>query len=426
MKRYLYNFNWLFLDKIIRIFGGLFIGIWVARYLGPEYFGILSYGIAFISFFSFMSSLGLNSIVVREVIKDELSQNRIIGAVFYLKLYGGVLAFISGCLAIYIIQVDSIVTQYVVIILLASYIFQSMDTIEYSFQAKILSRFTVIARIVAFLIANILKVYFIINEYSIIYFASAVLTEIFIGSVFLYLIYVKLNFNITLWKFNKAISLKLLKYSWPIMLSAFFITIYMKIDQVMIEHYLDMKNVGLYSVAVRLSEAWYFIPTIIVSTLMPYFIRTRDINKELYLLRLKQINTLMIWMGVFIGLIVTLFGEQIILLLFGKDYIDSHIALSLNIWAGVFVSIGIASSLWMISENLQLYQLFGTFISVILNIFGNYVLIPMYGISGAAIATLITQGLGTLVIPLLFKPIRGFIIISIVSILPIYLLKGRK
>lgn len=426
MKKYISNFNWLFLDKIIRIFGGLFIGIWVARYLGPENFGILSYGIAFVAFFSFISSLGLNSIVVREIIKYEEKYEKVLGTTFYLKLYGGIIALLLGSIFILTLKPEDSTIQTIVILLLLGYIFQSMDTVDYFFQAKVLSKYIVMARSAAFILSSILKIYFILFNFGVIYFAFATLIDMILASLFMFYVYKKLNFHLTSWKIDILIAKQLLSDSWPLMLSAFFITIYMKIDQVMIEHYLDMQSVGLYSVAVRLSEAWYFIPTIIVSTIMPYFIKLRDSNHELYIYRLKQINTLMFWMSFLVGIIVMLFGQKIIVLMFGEIYKDAYLVLSLNIWAGIFISIGLASSLWMISENLQIYRLIGTAIGVILNIIGNYILIPMYGISGAAIATLITQGLGIWIIPLLFKPIRGFTIMSMTSVIPLFLIKGKK
>lgn len=426
MRRYIHNFNWLFLDKIIRIFGGLFIGIWVARYLGPNDFGIYSFAMAFVAFFSFFSTLGLNSIIVREITKNESHSSQIIGTAFYLKILGGFVAFIVGCIAIFIYKPSDILSQTLIALLLLGYIFQAVDVIDYFFQAKVLSKYVVFAKSIAFVTASILKIYFIIFQYSLVYFAIASLVEIILGAVFMYLVYKQLELGLSDWEMNKSVAKKLLRDSWPLMLSAFFITIYMKIDQLMIERFLDMKSVGLYSVAVRLAEAWYFVPTIIISTVMPYFINLKETNTDMYNYRLRQINTLMVWISIMVGIIFTFFGEYIIILMFGESYKDAYIALSLNIWAGIFVSVGLSSSLWVISENLQIYRLIGTMISVGLNVLGNYILIPIYGISGAAIATLLTQGIGLWGIPLFFKPMRQFTIMSITSILPIYLLKGKK
>jgi PST family polysaccharide transporter len=335
-------------------------------------------------------------------------------------------AFIVGCIAIFVYKPSDIVSQTLIALLLLGYIFQAVDVIDYFFQAKVLSKYVVFARSIAFVAASILKIYFIIFQYSLIYFAIASLVEIILGALFMYLVYKQLGLGLSDWEMNRSVSKKLLRDSWPLMLSAFFITIYMIFDQVMIESFLDMQSVGLYSVAVRLAEAWYFVPTIIISTVMPYFVNLKETNTDMYNYRLRQINTLMVWMSIMVGIIFTFFGEYIIILMFGESYKDAYIPLSLSIWAGIFVSVGLSSSLWVISENLQIYRLIGTMISVGLNVLGNYILIPIYGISGAAIATLITQGIGLWVIPLFFKPMRQFTIMSITSILPIYLLKGKK
>ena len=381
---------------------------------------------AFVAFFSFFSTLGLNSIAVREITKNEKNYEKIVGTVFYLKLIGGVVAFVFGLSFIYLFQIGEATTQAIITLLLLGYIFQSMDAVDYFYQAKVLSKYVVIGRNIAFIISIGLKIYFIVFKFGVLYFAFAAVFDMLVASIFMFLMYKNMGYYSGNWKLDRVLAKNLLKDSWPFMLSTFFITIYMKIDQVMIESYLDMQSVGLYSVAVQLSEAWYFIPTIMVSTLMPYFIKLRNSDRGLYLFRLRQINSVMFWMGMVVGIVVTLFGEQVIILLFGDVYKDAYLALTLNIWAGIFVSIGLATSLWMVTENLQIYRLIGTAIGVVLNIIGNYILIPMYGISGAAIATLITQGFGLWVIPLFFKQIRGHVIMSFTSILPFYLLKEKE
>jgi O-antigen/teichoic acid export membrane protein len=423
INKYLFNLNWLFLDKLIRGFGGIAITILIARNIGPENFGVLSFAITITAMFSFMSNLGLNSIVIREITKDKKNSERLVATTFYLKLIGAVVAFISGTAVIYFLKAEDSEIQFLVMLLLLGYVFQSMDAVDYFFQAKVLSKYVVISRNLAFFVSGGLKVLFVFLNLDVAYLAFAFVFDLALSSLFMFLIYKKVSHFNGSWKLDHVLAKSLLKDSWPLMLSTFFIMLYMKVDQIMIEHFLDMESVGLYSVAITLSEAWYFIPTIIVSTLTPYFVKLREEGRYLYLRNLKKVNTLMFWMGVIVGVVVTIFGQEIIALLFGHDYKDAYLALSLNIWAGIFVSIGVASNLWLIAENLQIYRLIGTSIGVCLNIIGNYYLIPIYGISGAAIATLITQGLGLWLFPFFFKPLRVFTLISITSIFPIYLVR---
>ena len=131
-------------------------------------------------------------------------------------------------------------------------------------------------------------------------------------------------------------------------------------------------------------------------------------------------------MGVFVGLVVIIFGKSVVGLLFGAAYIDAYTALVFNIWNGIFISQAVARGIWMISENLQIYRLYSNIIVVVLNISVNLLLIPKYGIAGAAVATLITQALGTWIVSLFWKPLRASTLAMIRSINPIYLFNFRK
>lgn len=399
--------------------------ILIARNLGPESFGVLSFAITVVAMFSFLSNLGLNAIVVREITKDIERSQGLVATAFYLKLIGGIAAFFLGSVVIFVLKQDDIEIQFLVMVLLLGYVFQAMDAVDYFFQAQVLSKYVVISRNIAFVVSSGLKLCFVFLKFDVLYLGFAIVFDLALSSLFMFLIYKKTNYSDESWMLDRILAKQLLKDSWPLMLSTFFIMIYMKVDQIMIETLLDMESVGLYSVAVTISEAWFFMPAIIVTTLSPYFIRLRDEDTNQYLRDLKKVNTLMFWMSVAVGAFVTLFGQEIVVYLFGQEYKDSYLALSLNIWAGIFVSLGLASNLWMIAENLQIYRLVGTSIGVCLNIIANYYLIPIYGISGAALATLVTQGLGLWFFPFFFKPLRIFTLMTITSILPIYLLKNR-
>lgn len=417
------NITWLFFDKILRIAGGLFIGVWVARYLGPEDFGILNYAIAYTALFTLFVKLGLDQIVVRELVKFPEKTNDLLGTAFGLKLTGSLIALIIISLSLSFLQTDKI-TKTIIFVLSLYFIAESLDVIDFFYQSKVLSKYVVIARNSAFLISSLLKIYFIINKFSVLYFAISICLDFFIAAFFLLIIYKQTGNYISQWKFSALTAKRYIKFCWPLAISTFLITIHMKIDQVMIGNMLDSKQVGIYSVAVTLAEAWYFIPAIIVSTLMPYFVELRDSNNELYHFRLIQLYSLMFWMGVGVGLFVLFFGKDILMLLFGKEYVSAYNALVFNIWNGIFVSQAMTRGIWMISENLQQYRLYNNCIIVILNITLNITLIPILGITGSAIATLATQLAGTWIISFLWKPLRGSTVAMIKSVNPMYLLKG--
>jgi len=420
------NISWLFFDKIIRILGGLIIGIWVARYLGPEQFGILNYGMAFVAMFSFLPNLGFNQIVVRDVTKYPEKTNQILGSSLVLKLLGSSLAVALIILIVLNLNKTDTLVKYVIILFSIGFIFQAFDVIDFFYQSKMLSKYVVFSRNITFTIINGIKIFLILYEYDLIWFVITATFGLFLDALFLIIAYTKTHKSILNWRFDKDMAFELMKNSWPLMLSAFLISVHIKIDQVMIGNILDTKQVGIYSVAVRLSEFWYFIPAIIISTLMPYFVNLREANQKLYNGRLMQLYSLMFWMGLSIGIFVMIFGEDVIRLLFGEAYTGAYSALVFNIWNGIFLSQAIARGIWMISENLQIYRLYNNLIVVNINIITNIILIPKIGITGAAIATLLTQALGTWVVSFLWKPLRASTWGMIKSANPMYLIRVKE
>lgn len=424
-NKFLKNISWLFFGEIIRIFGGLFVGIWVARYLGPNDFGILNYALAYTALFGIFVKLGLDKIVIREVVKKDRLTNYLLGTAFGLKLIGSLIAIWAIFVSLLFVQADSI-TKIVILIISIGFIFQTINVIDFFYQSKVLSKYVVIARNSAFILSSLLKVYFIVYEYNVVYFAISNIIDMFLASVFLVIIYTKTGHEIKQWRFSIKIAVRLLKFSWPLAISVFLISIHMKIDQVMLGNMLNTEQVGIYSVAVRLAEAWYFIPAIIVNTLMPYFVNLRETNQELYHYRLMQLYSFMFWIGASVGIFIMFFGKDILRLLFGEAYVGGYEALVFNIWGGIFISQAVARGIWMISEDLQKYRLYGNIITVNLNVITNLILIPKIGIAGAAIATLLTQALGTWVLSFLWQPLRASTWAMIKSVNPMYLLVIRN
>ena len=182
--------------------------------------------------------------------------------------------------------------------------------------------------------------------------------------------------------------------------------IYMRIDQIMIQEMLGEREVGLFSAAVRISEVWYFIPMIITASLFPSIVNAKKISEELYYARLQRLYTFMVWLAIAIALPMTFLSDWLVTLLYGESYREAGQVLMVHIWAGVFVFLGVASGRWLISENLQWIAFYRTFSGAIINIILNFVLIPIYGLIGAAIATVIAQTMAAFVCDILSKKTR--------------------
>lgn len=413
------NSSWLFADKILRMGVGLIVGVWVARYLGPSGLGVLSYAGAFGGLFGTFASLGLDNIVIRELIKNPEREDALLGTAFALKLVGGVLTILVTMVAIILLRPGETEVFILVGLTAAGFIFQSFNVIDFYFQATVKSKYTVIAANGAFVLMTLVKIMLLLISASLIGFGLVGLGEVALTSFFLVLAYKKNLKKIKAWRYSKDIAREMLSHSWPLILSGLTVMIYMRIDQIMIGQMLGDKEVGLFSVAVRLSEIWYFVPMGIASSVFPAIMSAKKHSEALYLARIQQLYDFMTWLGIFVAVVATLLAPFAINLMYGGAYAETASVLSIQIWAGVAVCMSFAHGKWLITENLQKYSMYYTAFGAVLNVTFNLILIPIYGIKGAAIATLIAQFSPNL-LQIFIKPARQNLKMMLISLIAPY------
>jgi polysaccharide transporter, PST family len=406
LQNVLGNMGWLFADRIVRMGVGLLVGVWVARYLGPEKFGILNFSYAFVLLFSAVSSMGLESVAVRDLASDPSRKNEILGTVFTLKIAGGALAFLLTVAAILLVRKEDPLARWLVGIIALGGIFQAFDAIDFWFQSQILSKYTVVAKCTAFLSVSLVKVGLILAKAPVIAFAMAGTLEIGLGSAFLVIAYRKNGFRVNEWRILAKTAFAMLKDSSPLLFSGIFVMLYIRIDQVMIGEMLGSSAVGVYSAAVSLTEVWYFIPMIITASVLPAIVDAKKKDEILYYDRLKKLFLVMFWISLVGPLLITLFSRGIVHLVFGTPYTGAASPLSIQCWAGLFIFSGLVSNQWYLVENLNRYTLYRHITGATVNVLGNLVLIPMYGIDGAAIATLLTQFFASYLFDYFIPPAR--------------------
>ena len=386
------NAAWLMLDKSLRLVIGVTIGIWIARYLGVQAFGQLSYAIAFVSLFSAVARLGLDKIVVRDLVRHPDLKDEILGSTFIAKLTGGAVAMGLTLICIRLIEPDDTLTQTMVSIIAAGMIFQATDTADLWFQSRVQSKYTVFAKSFAFLLLSLVKVALILTGAGLLAFAWAALAEIVIASIGMLVTFRAVGNPFGKLRASAARAKQLLAESWPYLLSGLAIMLYMRIDQVMLGKLAGTAEVGLYLAALRLSEAWYIIPTIIVSTLMPAVTRAKSTSLDDYYLIQKRLFIGLAGIAYLVAIPMTIFSTPLITLLFGAEYSGAGPVLAIHIWAALFVFLGVATSPWVANEGLARYRLYCTAAGAALNIFLNYLLIPGYGALGCALATTLSYG----------------------------------
>ena len=405
-RKYFANTSWLLGERVLRMVVSLFVGIYVARYLGPERFGLLSYSLSFVWLFSSLSSFGLDDILVRELVKQPEQRNNLLGTVFWLKVCGTIVMGTAIALVLKFKPEDQ-QTYWMIAIITFGFLFQATNVVDFYFQSQVQSKFAVRAQAIQLILTSLFKIYLVWNQAELIWFAFALmLDQVVVAVLFLLVYHWKIEWFPFL-SFTWIQAKKLMIDAWPLIFAGMVVSVYMKIDQVMLKEMLDAKAVGVYAAAVKLCEAWYFVPTAVIASLFPAIIKARKNSETLYEERVQKLYDLMVWVAVAVALPTTLFADWVILILYGADFQEAADVLKMYIWAGVFVSLGVASSKWLIAENLERYSFYSTLLGAILNIVCNFYLIPIYGIRGAALATLISYGTAAYLSMALFEKTRN-------------------
>ncbi len=423
-KKYFANTSWLFLEKIFRMLISFFISVLIARYLGPEKFGILSYAQSFVGLFAAFATLGLEGVLIREIIKNPEKENKILGTALFLRFIGFNLTILAIVLSFLFISND-IFVKILIIIITFSIFFKSFSVIDLYFQAKVLGRYSFLANSTAFFTSSLLKLYFIFTGAPLIAFAFSILFDSFVAAVsYLYWFYKVNKTSINgLFKFDVHIAKSLLKDSFFFMLTAFIIGIYTKIDQVMIKNMLGNKEVSYYSIASQLVLVWYFIPVIISKSLYPAIENAKKISRKIYISRLEILFIIMSFISFLIIAIIELFREDIIVMLYGKDFMYASNIIAIYAISLIFSFQRIASEYFVVSENLKFFEIFKTSLGMILNVILNFVLIKKYGAIGAAYATIASVFLAGYLVYILHPKTRKIFILITKSILLINIYK---
>jgi O-antigen/teichoic acid export membrane protein len=430
IRRYGANTLWLFAEQVLRMVAGFLVGVWVARYLGPEKFGLFSYALAFVSIFQGIAKLGLDGIVVRDLVQEPEKRDVYLGTSFWLKLIGGVITFLIIAIILFIQSIFTSnffsETNIYILIIAFGIIFQSFEVIDFYYQATVQAKYISIRRIIQLILSSIIKICLVLIGADLIWFVLVSLFDIISLSIMGWLIYRSQGLPNFVRYFDIEIGKKLLRDSWPLLLSSIAISIYMRIDQVMIKNMLGDREVGLYSAAMRLVEVWYFIPMIITQSVFPAIVNAKKISEELYYKRLQQLFSFLVMINVLIIILIAIFSKKIVHILYEDKFIEVSDVLQIAVWSTVFVSLFVASGSWLINENYTTIALYRNLSAAIVNVMLNIFLINYYGIKGAAYATLLSFFISGFLFDLYHHKTRSIFFIKIRALTIIGVIRYEK
>ena len=414
------NAMWMISERIIQMIISLFVGVISARYLGPENYGTLNYGLALVTLFSSIAKLGLESIIVKEYISNKDKNGLIMGSALLLRMISGLLSIVTIMIYISIFNPNDHVIFITTLLQSLILIFEVFDLIDFWFQSQLKSKYVAIAKTIAYIVMSVYKIILLVLGKSVEWFAFATSLEYIVILIILSIMYYK-NGGQKL-KVSLKLGANLLKQSYHFIISGLLVTIYTQMDKIMIGHYIDQTQVGLYSAATAISSMWGFIPNAIINSMRPTIYDAKEKNEELYLRRLKQLYAIVFWCGAFFALGITIFSKLIVEILYGQEYLGATIPLIILSWSTIFAYLATARGVWVVCENKNKYTKRYVFWGAIVNLILNAILIPTIGICGAAIATLIAQIIVAMLAPAFYKDTKA----SVRHMLDAIFLKGVK
>ena len=401
---YFKNTSWLFLESFITSIAAIFISVYVARYLGPEQLGVLTFAISLTVILRPFVKLGLESIAYRDLISHKEKTNEILSSTFWSVLICGIFTYISliiVCVFLDYSNEDLFITITVATVLL----FEAFTIIKVFFHSRIKAKLTSISRLISVVIISSIKITLIYFDASLYYFALVYSLDFLITIVF-YIVFFKWKFDFSyISNFSKSRAFFQLSNSWPLLLSSISTNMSFKINYLMIGSMLGSYELGLYSVGVKIPEALNVVPMLISSSLFPAIINMKNKSNFDYQNRLKQFYFFTTWMGLILTFSLIFFSDYIIAL-FGPEYSESKMIL-VNYSVLVFFNFQwIARGKWVIAENLQKKSFLFILSSVPILVILNFIFIPKYGIQGSLYSIIISQFISIYIITNFDKKFR--------------------
>ncbi|WP_439858872.1 flippase [Pseudomonas sp. MBLB4136] len=386
-RRYFLNSSWMLAEQFLRILSGVFVGIYIARYLGPEEFGVLSYVLAIATFMIAICRLGMDAILVRELVSAPEKRLLLMGTAFWMM----VVAALCCCLLVGVVVWSSgeiLSVKVYASIIAVSTIFTSFLVVDFYFQSQVKAKYSAICKSLALFLMALVKLCLIFAQADLIWFVVAFMVDYAVLAVILVVAALGNNCSGFFRLFSWYDARQMLRSAWPLVLGAVAIQVYMRIDQLMIRNMLGLHEVGIYSAAVRVYEAWAIVTAIITVSLLPAIVKLKQGDEANYHKRLAQLFGLLIWMSVLAAIAVSLVSENLMVLAFGGAYRAAAPVVDIIMWTAVFAAMGSVSARYFNVEKMERKFALRTALAALVNVGLNFLLIPIYGIEGAAIATL--------------------------------------
>ena len=398
------NAGWIIGGKVANKLLAFAVGIFAARYLGPSNYGLINYAAAYAAFFASLCTLGINSVIVKNFVDHPDQQGETIGTTLLLRAISSLLSALSIIGIVSVVDRGERLTVVVVALYSIGLIFQVFDTLNYWFQARLQSKYSAIAELVSYAAMSVYKIILLALGKSVEWFAVASALDYIVLAVFLLIAYFKNGGTRFRYSLEKA--KELLQSSGSFIIAGLMVSIYACTDKLMLKQMLGADAVGHYSLASTVSVSWAFILSAIIDSLYPEIVQSFQKDRLRYERKNRQLYAIVFYVSLFVSAMICLVAKPFILILYGENYLPAVGPLRIVVWYTAFSYLGVARNAWMVCENRQKYLKFLYVSAAALNVVLNLALIPSWGASGAAAASLITQASTTVILPAIIRPLR--------------------
>ena len=405
-KKILSNSVWMIIQHLYSMLSSLIIISLVARYLGPSDYGLINYCASVITIFTTLAGLGLENLIVSEIIRNPDKEGGYLGTALVMRLIS---SFISYPLILGLIAALNPGDNTLLIVAAfqaLGMVFQTYDVLVYWFRLKLKMKYVSIALVCAITVASVFRIILLVNKATVEWFALAISVQAFVAGVVITAFFIKKK-DVRL-KVSAKDAGALLKISYNCIISSMSIIIYMEADKIILENMTDSAHVGIYSAAVLLATCWQFVPNALIDSSRPVVLEKRKISYEEYIDQFKLIMGGVNLMSFIFALMMSCLGWVVIFVIYGSEYMDAFVPLIVLSWSSFIGISGYTRTIWITGEGLYKYEKYFAVSAAILNIVLDVLFIWQFGIVGAAVATLITYVYEVLIVPLFFKKTRIF------------------
>jgi len=405
LKRYFYNTSWLYLVQGVRLLAGFFVGLWLARYLGPSDFGIYNYVTSFGSIFLSLAIMGVGETLIKKIIENDQDRIAILNAGFVIRFVSGVLSICVLIVTLFFLPIEMGIIK-LIVVLSPILIFQAFDVVDDFFSARVMVKESAKWRMTQIILSSFIKIYLIFLGAPVSAFIWMGVFDCFFYSCVIYFHFSRTFSDFVFLKPNKKIVLLLFQESLPIMVISLSTVLFVRMGQLMLGSMVSQFELGLYSSAIRIIDMMTIFLAITAQSFFPAIVSAKKTSPEMYLSRFVSLSRLLVGSACFMSLGVGLFSKDIITILYGEQYESSHRLLAILSLNTVFVGMSLISYRWYVVENLQKIMMLKIIGLVFFNFLLNLALIPSYGVVGVAYSSLISHFVFYFLFELFFKKTR--------------------